>query len=704
MVYVEGEPLVVFCDRRGASLEERLRLFQAVCRAVHYAHQNLVVHRDLKPANILVTAGGVPKLLDFGISKLLDPDAERSAVDLTAVDRPLTPEYASPEQLRGEAITTTSDVYALGVVLYRLLTGELPYRFSTRSLLEVARILDEAVPERPSTRAGRALPAAPESVAELRRRLAGDLDTIVLQALHKDPARRYASAQQLAEDVERHLAGFPVQARPDALGYRIGKFVGRHRGGVAASALAGIALVATTALALWQARVATTQRARAEARFADVRKLAHTVIFDMHDAIAPLPGSTAARQLLVRGALEYLDDLAREASDDASLQRELANAYDRVAAVQGSPTAPSLGDLHGALASYGKAQAIRAALLAGGEGDAQLRRELSATCLELATLYLYSGDAGEGAEQARLSVDVEEALAVSDPSPAQRVRLGRSRSKYGYLLGASGKTAESLESLRQGIAMLELEAAATAAASTEAREELSTAYGRLGEVLEGGNAVPGLVPDIPGALRMHGKALALDETLLRAEPASLARRRNVVADHVNLGQVSERAGDPGAALGHYRLALPLVESIAAADPANVQARSDHASVCQRIGTLMAQNGEPRAAAPFLERAMRLLADVSAKDPASLVTRALVANTHTGLGFVEAALGADPTLADGARSGHYREAKRHFAQGLAFWQDAVARGLTTGEENARPAQLAQHIARCDRALATLAPGR
>ncbi len=204
---------------------------------------------------------------------------------------------------------------------------------------------------------------------------------------------------------------------------------------------------------------------------------------------------------------------------------------------------------------------------------------------------------------------------------------------------------------------------------------------------------------------MYRKSLTLDEGLLRAEPTSVRRRRNVVVSHVSIGQASERSADSSGALEQYRLALPLVESLSAEDPANMQARSDLASVYQRIGTLMAQHGDPRGAAPLLERALQLLEDVESKDPSSLITRALVANTHTGLGYVHAALGAEAKLGVDERIDHYREAKDHFGQGLAFWTEARDRGLTTGEESSLPDQIARQVANCEQASASLgAAGR
>ena len=264
MEYVEGQPIDAYCDTHKLTTGERLELFRTVCAAVQVAHQNTLVHRDLKPANILVTADGVPKLLDFGIAKLLNPELAAPSIAHTVL-RPLTPEYASPEQVRDEPITTASDVYSLGVLLYELLTGHHPYRFESYLPTVMERTICEQEPESPSTvvlrreevpgPGGETTVLTPETVSRtrggdprrLKRRLAGDLDNIVLMALRKEPRRRYATAEQLAEDIRRHLGGLPVVAHGDSLTYRAGKFLRRHRLGVAA---AGAFLAATLAFGI----------------------------------------------------------------------------------------------------------------------------------------------------------------------------------------------------------------------------------------------------------------------------------------------------------------------------------------------------------------------------------------------------------------------------------------------------------------------
>jgi WD40 repeat protein/serine/threonine protein kinase len=279
MEYIAGAPITDYCDERKLNVTERLKLFLTVCAAAAYAHRNLVIHRDLKPSNILMTEDGTPKLLDFGIAKLLTPDDQADLTALTCAGfRLMTPDYASPEQVRGEAITTVSDVYSLGVVLYELLTGHRPYRFKNRLLPEIERVISEQDPERPSVMINRVVTETtsdgeprkqrtPESVSlpregrpeKLSNRLAGDLDNILLMALRKDVQQRYQSVEQLSADIRRHLQGEKVVARQHTMGYRVGKFVRRHRMGVGATAGLIITLIAGIVTTSWQASRATEQ-------------------------------------------------------------------------------------------------------------------------------------------------------------------------------------------------------------------------------------------------------------------------------------------------------------------------------------------------------------------------------------------------------------------------------------------------------------
>jgi non-specific serine/threonine protein kinase/serine/threonine-protein kinase len=371
MEFVDGVPIDTYCRDRALGLRERLELFRRVCAVVRYAHQRLIVHRDLKAANILVTADGTPRLLDFGIAKLLDTTADTTQTLM----RMVTPDSASPEQIHGATITTATDVYALGVLLYRLLTGEHPHG-SGRSEAELIRAICEDEPRPPSTIAHDHIPF--------------DVDVIVMKALRKEPERRYGSVEQLSEDLKRYLDGRPVRAVPDSRAYRAGKFVRRHRLGVGAAVALVVAVAGGIGATLWQARAARQEReradalrARAERQFSAVRGLASAVLGEVHEAVVALPGSMKAREILVRRATEYLDTLRQEAAGDPQLIRELAIGYRRLAQAQGGAGMPNLGDRQAAARGYRAAVALLESAAGSSPADPRDRIWLAETYVQL---------------------------------------------------------------------------------------------------------------------------------------------------------------------------------------------------------------------------------------------------------------------------------------------------------------------------------
>ena len=334
MEFVPGEQIDAYCDQKGLHLRARLRLFLPVAAAVQHAHRHLIVHRDLKPGNILVGEDGTPKLLDFGIAKVLEPGPEAKVST-----RVMTPEYASPEQVRGGEITTASDIYSLGAVLYRLLTGRPPHSVEGLSPLDIARqIAEQSVPR-----------AANVPV---------DVAAILEKALHTDPSHRYRSADDLCDEIHRFLEGKAVLAVQDSFAYRTVKFLRRHWIPVSATAAVSLALTVGTGVSLWQAR-------KAERRFAEVRQLSNRFLFEFEETIHSVPGATNARKLVVKTAQEYLDRLAAEGGSglfggrDPALIHELAEAYRKLGDVQGNPVESNAGDSRAALASYRKALVLQ---------------------------------------------------------------------------------------------------------------------------------------------------------------------------------------------------------------------------------------------------------------------------------------------------------------------------------------------------------
>jgi len=406
MEYVDGIPIHEYADAHRLSVRDRIALFLQVSAAVAYAHRNLIVHRDLKPGNILVTNTGVPKLLDFGIAKLLDDAAPTQATGATI----MTPGYASPEQLRGEPVTTATDVYSLGMVLYELLIGARPFRDSDRE-----RAWHEITPIRPASLATPAAAVQRSATPEaLRQMLEGDLTTVLAKALSYNVTNRYSSVDRFADDLERHLADRPILARPQTLLYRARKFIARNRFSAAIALLAIVSIIVGAATAIFQKRVA-------ERRFGEVRQLAHYVLFDLYDGVGELGGSTQVRAQMAQRATSYLNTLAGEVRGDTGLRLELADGYRRLGDIQGNVFGNSLGDTKSALESYARGLSL---LDRGSRGlqEERLRALFEMNSAEIASMSTVSDD---GVARMHTSLSHFERSVNHPPSSEDDFQLGR---------------------------------------------------------------------------------------------------------------------------------------------------------------------------------------------------------------------------------------------------------------------------------------
>ena len=411
MEFVDGTPLLEYCTRQGLDVRRRVALFAEVCDAVQYAHGQLVVHRDLKPGNVMVTRDGSPKLLDFGVATVLS-DVPRDPARQTA--NWLTPAYAAPEQLRREPVTTRTDVYALGVILYELLTDERPHDMTDWSWESILRTVTERVPDRPSERAHRT------GRPGLARLLAGDLDVIILKALAKEPGRRYGSAEQLGDDLRRWLRGDPVRAQPDTLAYRTGKFVRRHRTLVTLGAIAAVSLVGGIATTIWQARIAREERdiaTTALRRSEDVTSF----LVGLFEASDPRGGAdTLTSRALLQTGLQRVDRLA----DQPLVQAAMLDALGRVLVGKGQP-----GE---GLSLHERSGALREATLGANHPDLAISHRNAAIALRFLARY--------GEAEARLKEALRlETLAYG----AGSIETTETLLELGFLLPYLGRLAEA---------------------------------------------------------------------------------------------------------------------------------------------------------------------------------------------------------------------------------------------------------------------
>lgn len=595
MEYVEGPPLLTWCDEHQLTTEQRLVLFLSVSDAVAYAHRKLIVHRDLKPGNILVTRAGDPKLLDFGLARVLDADTDAEITQ--AGPAPMTVAYASPEQIRGERQTVASDVYSLGVILYELVTAHRPYQLANASFAEAIRVACEQEPTPPS---------------QFDRRLAGDLETILLKALSKDPRFRYPTVDEFAADIHRHLDGQPIHARPATFFYRAGKFLRRHRIAVPAAVLAAVLILSFAGLSWFEAR-------RAQRRFNDVEKLAHSVMFEFHDAIEKLPGATAARELLVRRALEYLEDLSREAAGDPRLAREIALGYSRIGEVQGDGGVSNLGNVTAALQSHRKAEEILARLLARSSSDDSLRLDYLHASGNLARAYSASGDVAH----ARALSEKNLAMA-GDALRAHPNDLGFlnamivAQSTAADLLTNQKKYEEALP-IRQSILALQQRCVEQSPRDPGVHANLALAHKRIG-------ALYGVLKHYQESRAEYEQARVIDEENLKNVGGPRAQL-DLSYDYSDLGWVTVRLGDQAAALALYRKAQALRQTVAQADPNDHRAAAGVASITGRVAAQLRRIHDLPAALEESQHATALwkqLADRPGSAPSDTVE---LADTH-----------------------------------------------------------------------------
>ena len=602
MEYVDGVPITRFCDQQKLSLTQRLELFLRVSEAVEFAHQNFIVHRDLKPDNILVVADGTPRLLDFGTAKLLSASAAKPANELTREGhQSFTPQYASPEQVLNQPITSASDTYSLGVLLYLLATGTAPYELNELTAAEMLRVICEEPPRRPAHSAGS------------NKRLDADLEAILLKSLRKEPDQRYRTAEQLASDLRAYLDGKPVGARQGTMRYRAAKFIRRHRWGLAAVAVLAATLVAGVLGVLWQARVANQQRRKAEARSADLRQLSNSLLSELDEAIKELPGSTGAQKLLVTRVLEHLDRMAKDAQGDRQTQLDLIDAYTRLGDIQGNAYDQNLGDPAGALVSLGKAIDLAEPLAGSGSRDREAIR----------------------------------ALALAEESRSE-------------ILWQTGKTPEAVSVMR--IAVRNFDAlAADPHASAALLAEVGAAHGSLADEL----GAPGLqsLGDERGAVSEYEKDLLLINRALQVDPKLMRARRSLIIAPYKIADI-ELETDPAQAFKDFQAALQRIEALPKAEQEALSMTRMRTIVLRKEALVMIQLGEYSEANARFAPIVSSFQHLAAADPQDVraLEDLHVVLDNMSEGFEDA---ADPALAvaGGSRRKNLAAAQNLLAQQL-----------------------------------------
>lgn len=614
MEYVDGDRITDYCRERKLSVRQRLTLFLDVLKAVDYAHRQFVVHRDLKPGNILVDRAGTVKLLDFGICKLLLQDEDVSANATIGGLPGYTPNYASPEQIRAEPITVASDVYSAAAVLYELLTGLAPHRITDLTPRGIERAICEEEIRRPSEA------AAP---APGHRQLAGDVDNILLHALEKEAARRYETIEQFAEDIRRFLAYEPVRARPGTLAYRVQKFVQRRSGLVAASAAVSLTMAGGVAVSWRSARIANENLGM-------VRKLSNTFVFDVYDAVKELPGSTEARELIVKTGLEYLDNLSRNASGDRALQKELAAAYVRIGDVQGNVMWANLGRTSDAVRSYDKALALWKALREADQNDKQAALEEIRVQRRMAGVFEYTKAPAQARERYREAMALAKRLRDQFPDDTAVVTLWAGvQTSEGLLLNREGDFSRARELFGEAVAVLQslltkhagnpdIEANLAAAISGQAVSDV-----RLGRLREG--------------LEAYRKGIEWRERQVARFPANAGLKRGLMFEYSHAGDVLgnpnvPNLGDRAGAAEVYGKMVEVARQLHEADPKDQRGRSDYGIALSRVAAVLPDTSAAEKIR-LIRQAIALMREVEKATPDNRMNRSELVYNYNFLGDV-----------------------------------------------------------------------
>ncbi|MDZ4813518.1 MAG: serine/threonine-protein kinase [Pseudomonadota bacterium] len=586
--HVDGLTWDRYLIERAPPAPQRLAMFAAVCDAVAYAHQRLLVHRDIKPGNLMVSTDGTPKLLDYGISKLLE---EQDDSTLTRdFGSSLTPAYAAPEQLRGEPVTTATDVHALGILLYETLCGAHPYRTDERR----GEALRQAIMNESAT----ALIALPNLVA-MPAAWRSDLDRIVAMALDKDPQQRYASARELGDDVRAVLAGKPIRARRATAGYLLRRFAGRHRVAMGIVATSLVLLIVTTIAAVWQSRVAASERALAERRFEDVHRFANVMLFDYQEGIRKLAGSLPMQQRLVADALRYLESLRRDASGNQGLLADLVIAYIKVGDLQGNPYGPNIGDLEGAARSYGEAQSLIDTLRITAFDSNAIGAMQARLWSRLAELRHQAGELDAARDIFERSLSAFAALPIEMQKQTDAIiDRGHVLDHYGDLLGReSGASLNHIDAARKAHA----EARSLREVALKSHpEHAGLRYGRYQSELRDGEYWIGQ-NDMKRAQTALLQAFATITSLVATDTEDVFYRYEQALVHSRLVPVQEAMGHLDTSVSSALQALATTETMLARDPGNDMLRQAVSASCGWAAKQLIKAGRTDEAIPVVAR-------------------------------------------------------------------------------------------------------